>query len=72
MVSLSVTIARASELAKMKSGWHLTFAPLHDFFFPHLTSVPSYVIWNPQKRACSASASPKLFEPNASVQQALF
>lgn len=71
MVSLSVTITSASELAKMKSGWHLTFAPLLDFF-PHLTSVPSYVIWNPQKRACSASASPKRFEPNASVQQALF
>ena len=70
MVSLSVTIASATELAKMKSGWHLTFAPLLDLF-PHLTSVPGYVIWNPQKR-CSASASPKRFEPNASVQQALF
>ena len=71
MVSLSVTIASASELAKMKSGWHLNFAPHHDFFL-HLKSVPGYGIWNPQKRACSASASPKRFEPNASVQQALF
>ena len=39
MVSLSVTIASASELAKMKSGWHLTFAPILDFFpAPHVSS----------------------------------
>ena len=39
MVSLSVTIASASELAKMKSGWHLTFAPLLDLFpAPHVSS----------------------------------
>ena len=71
MVSLSVTITNASELAKMKSGWHLTFAPLLDFFpAPHVSS--RLCDMESAEACCSASTSPKRFEPNASVQQALF